>query len=552
MPYPHQRKSDFLVIGSGIAGLSYALKAASGGKVHLITKDTLQEAATQYAQGGIACVFDSTDSFENHSADTLKAGDGLCDPAIVELCVKEGPDRIQELMAYEVPFTTQDDTKDFRPHLHKEGGHSKRRVFHVQDQTGRSIQNTLIQRVKEHPNIETFEFHQAIDLMTTHKFLNPSTPNRCWGAYVLDSRANQIISFLSPMTILATGGCGKVYLYTTNPDIATGDGIAMAYRAGVPIANMEFFQFHPTCLYHPKAKSFLISEAVRGEGGILIRKDGTAFMKAYDPRESLATRDIVARAIDYELKKTGDDCVFLDISHKGSQFIQEHFPTIYKKCLSFGIDIAHEPIPVVPAAHYQCGGVVTDPHGQTSLPGLYAIGEVAWTGLHGANRLASNSLLEGLVFSHRAALHSTEHLKQQIFSIPNFPAWNSGKTKKAREHIVISHLWDEIRRCMWNYVGIVRSNQRLEKASLRLKALQEEISSYYWNFTLNKDLIEVRNIALVAHLIIECAQKRKESRGLHTNIDTPSKKGIPKNTLLIPSQRHIQKTHSLKPLQHFA
>ena len=516
--------ADFLVIGSGIAGLSYALKAAAWGKVHLITKDTLQESATQYAQGGIASVFDPTDSFENHIADTLKAGDGLCDPSIVQLCVEEGPARIQELMAYEVPFTTQDS----KPHLHKEGGHSQRRVFHIQDHTGRSVQNTLIQRVKEHPNIKVFEFHQAIDLITAHKFLNSSNQNQCWGAYVLDTQKNHIVSFISPITILATGGSGKVYLYTTNPDIATGDGIAMAYRAGVPIANMEFFQFHPTCLYHPKAKSFLISEAVRGEGGILIRKDGTPFMKDYHPQGSLATRDIVARAIDHELKKTGDDCVYLNISHKSPVFIQEHFPTIYKKCLSFGIDIAHEPIPVVPAAHYQCGGVATDIHGQTSLSGLYAIGEVAWTGLHGANRLASNSLLEGLVFAHRAALHSREHLKQMSPSgaspsIPKLPSWDSGQAQNAREHVVISHLWDDIRRCMWNYVGIVRSNQRLEKASLRIKALQEEISSYYWEFTLNKDLIEVRNIALVAQLIIECAQKRKESRGLHTNIDFPTK-----------------------------
>ena len=541
LPKILQRTSDFLVIGSGISGLSYALKVASFGKVHLITKDCLQESATTYAQGGIACVFDSTDSFENHIADTLKAGDGLCDPSIVKLCVEEGPARMRELIAHEVPFTLQDS----KPHLHKEGGHSQRRIFHVQDQTGRSVQNILIQKVKEHPNIKIFEFHQAIDLITTHKFLNPLVQNQCWGAYVLDVRENHITSFLSPITLLATGGCGKVYLYTTNPDVATGDGIAMAYRAGVPIVNLEFFQFHPTCLYHPKAKSFLISEAVRGEGGILIRKDGTPFMNAYDPKGSLATRDIVARAIDHELKKTGDDHVALDISHKSPQFIQEHFPTIYQKCLSFGIDIAHEPIPVVPAAHYQCGGVATDIHGQTSLPGLYAIGEVAWTGLHGANRLASNSLLEGLVFAHRAALHSAQHRLK--LSIPTIPQWECGKAKMAREQVVISHLWDEIRRCMWNHVGIVRSNQRLERAFLRMKELQKEISSYYWEFTLNKDLIEVRNIALVAQLIIECAQKRKESRGLHTNIDFPMKKGMTQNTLLMPDQ-----SHSLTPHQYFA
>ncbi len=541
-----QRTSDFLVIGSGIAGLSYALKVASFGKVHLVTKANLQESATSYAQGGIASVFDTADSFEEHSTDTLKAGDGLCDPAIVRLCVEEGPARIEELFTYGVPFTCQNS----KPHLHKEGGHSKRRILHVQDQTGRSVQNILIQKVKEHPNIEVFEFHQAIDLITTHKFLTPAVQDQCWGAYALDTQNNQIFSFLSPSTVLATGGSGKVYLYTTNPDIATGDGIAMAYRAGVSISNMEFFQFHPTCLYHPKAKSFLISEAVRGEGGILIRKDGTAFMKTYHPQASLATRDIVARAIDHELKKTGDDCVYLDISHKNPQFIQEHFPTIYQKCLSLGIDITREPIPVVPAAHYQCGGVVTDKYGQTSLTGLYAIGEVAWTGLHGANRLASNSLLEGLVFAHLAALHSTEHLRHTPFSIPDLPSWNSGHAEEARERILISHIWDEIRRCMWNYVGIVRSNQRLEKASLRIQALQEEISSHYWNFTVEKDLIEVRNIALVAHLIIACAQKRKESRGLHTSIDHPSKKGIPQNTLLIPP--FTLKKNFGTPLQHFA
>lgn len=504
--------SDVLVIGSGIAGLSYALKIAGTMRVHLITKNKLTESATQYAQGGIAAVFDDEDSFSDHIADTITAGDGLCNPNIVKICVEEGPERIQELIEYGIPFTKL----KHKFHLTKEGGHSKRRVLHVQDATGASIQHALIEKIKAHPHIEIFENHMAIDLI--------SVKDRCRGAYVFDLQKQKVITFLSDITLFATGGSGKVYLYTTNPDIATGDGVAMAYRAEIPIANMEFFQFHPTCLYDPREKSFLITEAMRGEGGILRRKEGEAFMHKYHPKRELASRDIVARAIDHELKKTGDDCVFLDITHRDPIFIKQFFPTIYKKCFSLGIDITQEPIPVVPAAHYQCGGIVVDEYGQTKLAGLYAIGEVAHTGLHGANRLASNSLLEGVVFADRAFRKSLEELKKQTFTarrfFPKIQDWNPGNAQEPKEGVIVSHLWDEIRSLMWNYVGIVRSNQRLQSAKKRIDSIQQEVQKLYWESTLSKDLLELRNISMVSELIIRSALARKESRGLHYNIDT--------------------------------
>ncbi|MEK7791371.1 MAG: L-aspartate oxidase [Deltaproteobacteria bacterium] len=511
-----KRISDVLVIGSGIAGLSYALKVAEHAQVRLITKDKLPASATHYAQGGIAAVFDEEDSFSEHIEDTIAAGDGLCDPKIVKICVEEGPKRIQELIDYGIPFTKFPNIKEESKqkfHLTKEGGHSKRRVLHVQDATGASIQSVLIQRIKAHPNINICEDHMAIDLL--------KTPSRqCVGAYVLDQKHRNIITFLSKITVIATGGSGKVYLYTTNPDVATGDGVAMGHRAGIPIVNMEFFQFHPTCLYDPREKSFLITEAMRGEGGILRRKEGTAFMRHYHPKGELASRDIVARAIDHELKKTGDDCVFLDITHRDPKFIKSFFPTIYKKCLSLGIDITQQWIPVVPAAHYQCGGIATNDYGQTELSGLYAIGEAAYTGLHGANRLASNSLLEGIVFADRAAQKSLEELEKPA-PLPEIPDWNLGDAKEPKELVVVSHLWDEIRHLMWNYVGIVRSNQRLESAKKRIDVIKQEIDRLYWESTLSKDLLELRNIAIVADIIIQSALSRKESRGLHYNVDSP-------------------------------
>lgn len=538
-----KKTSDVLVIGSGIAGLSYALKVAEHAKVHLITKDKLQASATHYAQGGIAAVFDEEDSFSEHIEDTMAAGDGLCDPKIVKICVEEGPKRIRELIDYGIPFTKfpnipniiKEEPKQ-KFHLTKEGGHSKRRVLHVQDATGASIQSALIQRIKAHPNIKIFEDHMAIDLATDEKktdkrkrsfglraaALRPQDDNkkRSFGAYVLDQKNRKIITFLSKITVIATGGSGKVYLYTTNPDVATGDGVAMAYRAKIPIVNMEFFQFHPTCLYDPREKSFLITESMRGEGGILRRKDGTAFMHHYHPKGELASRDIVARAIDHELKKTGNDCVFLDMTHRDPKFIKSFFPTIHKKCLSLGIDITQKWIPVVPAAHYQCGGIVTNDYGQTELSGLYAIGEAAYTGLHGANRLASNSLLEGVVMADRAAKKSLEELEKPV-PLPEIPDWNLGDAKEPKELVIVSHLWDEIRHLMWNYVGIVRSNQRLESAKKRIDVIKQEIHKLYWESTLSKDLLELRNIAIVADIIIQSALSRKESRGLHYNVDRP-------------------------------
>ena len=515
------RDFDFIVLGSGIAGLSFALKAADKGRVALVTKRAPADSNTAWAQGGVACVMSNEDSFELHIRDTLEAGAGLCHADVVRTIVTEGPARIAELMELGVHFDHRENG-DGRQELDlgREGGHSKRRILHFQDATGREIERTLLEKVSAHPSIETMPNHMAVDFITTGK-LGYAMENSVVGTYVLDESTGAVETLRAPVTVLATGGCGKVYLYTTNPDVATGDGVAMAWRAGAVVANMEFIQFHPTCLYHPSIKSFLISEAVRGEGGILINARGRRFMEFHNPQKELAPRDIVARAIDAEMKRSGEKCVYLDITHKPADFIKSRFPTIYETCLRGGLDITREPIPVVPAAHYQCGGVKADINGETSLRGLFAIGEVACNGLHGANRLASNSLLEGVVTAHRAFEKATRNHKPKIEI--DLPEWRSGGVQDVDELVVISHNWEEIRRLMWDYVGIVRTDKRLQRAATRLRNLHAEVQEFYWNFKVTTDLLELRNLVTVASLVVDCALGRKESRGLHFTLDYPER-----------------------------
>jgi len=517
---------DFLVIGSGIAGLHYALSVAEHGSVGLVTKKAGVDSATAFAQGGIAAVTSSDDSFEEHVNDTLYAGAGLCQEDVVRFVVERGPQAIEGLLKWGVEFDRGSEASEPGPaprpfDLGREGGHSKRRILHHRDATGREIEEALLARAHAHPNVSLFENHCAVDLLTSHR-AGRKEANRALGAYVLDAETGEVDCFLAPTTLLATGGVGKVYLYTSNPDIASGDGVAMAYRAGASVANMEFMQFHPTCLFHPEAKSFLISEAVRGEGGVLRTADGRAFMKSHHEMGDLAPRDVVARAIDTELKRSGDDCVFLDITHLEADFVRERFPNIYDKCQSFGIDITARQIPVVPAAHYCCGGVRTDLVGETDLPNLFAAGEVACSGLHGANRLASNSLLESVVFAEAAANESIAR-QGKLPALGAVPPWRHGDAIESHEAVTITQNWDEIRRFMWNYVGIVRSDRRLTRARGRIKLLKEEINQYYWNFHITPDIVELRNLATVADLVIQAAQHRHESRGLHYNLDFPNR-----------------------------
>ncbi|MEK6347158.1 MAG: L-aspartate oxidase [Burkholderia sp.] len=516
---------DVAIVGSGLAGLSVALNLAQTRKVALIAKRSMMEGASDYAQGGIAAVLDSADSVENHVSDTLIAGGGLCDETTTRFIVEHGRAAIEWLISQGVPFT-RDAAAELGFHLTREGGHSHRRIIHAADATGHAVLATLSERARKHPNITFLENHHAVDLITSDRIGLPG--GRCVGLYALDVRTGLTVTIEAPHTVLATGGAGKVYLYTTNPDTATGDGIAMASRAGCRVANMEFIQFHPTCLYHPYAKSFLISEAVRGEGGLLKLPDGTRFMPAHDPRAELAPRDIVARAIDFEIKKRGIDCVYLDISHQPEAFLREHFPTIHARCLEFGIDIAKQPIPVVPAAHYTCGGVVTDLAGRTDVAGLYAVGETSYTGLHGANRLASNSLLECLVIG-RATAEAIETAGYARLPHGALPAWDESRVSDPDEEVVVAHNWDELRRMMWNYVGIVRTDKRLARAMHRIALLRDEIHEYYANFRVSPDLLELRNLVDVASLIVESAQSRRESRGLHFSRDWPDtlRKALP-------------------------
>ena len=513
-------QSDFLVIGGGVAGLTFAIEAARYGTVSVLFKKGITDSSTSWAQGGVAAVTTADDSFALHIEDTLRVGAGLCNKHIVEIVVREGPERVLELAQHGAAFDRIESGGAF--HLHQEAGHSRRRIFHAADATGHTIQKTLLERAKAIPQIQFYTDTCAIDLITTHKVgVDLNSPNRVLGAYVYHGGENpRIEKFLAKKTLLATGGAGKVYLYTSNPDVATGDGIAIAYRAGARVANMEFFQFHPTCLYHAHAKSFLITEAMRGEGALLRRINGECFMAKYHEAKELAPRDVVARAIDHEMKLHGEDHVLLDITHKPAKFIREHFPTIYENCLKYGIDITVDPIPVVPAAHYCCGGIVVDEYGRTDIQNLYAAGECAHTGLHGANRLASNSLLEGFVFGYRAARDAASDTTIKI-PADTVPEWNSGAAVDSDELVVITQNWDEIRRFMWNYVGIVRTNKRLERALRRSESIHAEINEYYWNCKVTPDLLELRNLSLVAMLVIRSAMQRKESRGLHYNLDYP-------------------------------
>ena len=556
---------DVAIIGSGLAGFSVALHLAENHKVAIFSKRTVLDGASSWAQGGIAAVLDSGDSVEQHLSDTLIAGAGLCDEAATRYILENGRNAIEWLISKGVPFTT-DTQAELGFHLTREGGHSQRRIIHAADATGLAVQSTLEQQIRKHPNITLFEHHYAIDLITSDKLDQPpattssvplfaassSTP-RCLGLYVQDVKTGQVHTVTAQHTVIASGGAGKVYLYTTNPDTATGDGIAMAWRAGCRIANMEFIQFHPTCLYHPYAKSFLISEAVRGEGGLLKLPAGAGasagkrFMPAHDERGELAPRDVVARAIDFEMKKRGLDYVDLDISHQAPEFLKEHFPTIYARCLELGIDITKQPIPVVPAAHYTCGGIVTDMAGRTDLPGLYAVGEATYTGLHGANRLASNSLLECLVIGKAVAENIDE---QEILRAPDLPSWDDSRVSDADEEVVIAHNWDELRRFMWNYVGIVRTTKRLERAQHRIRLLKEEIDEYYANFRISNNLLELRNLVDVASLIVNSALIRRESRGLHFSRDFPDT--LPKAMPTVLSrQRRSSQAHDKHPTRRY-
>lgn len=526
---------DVVIVGSGAAGLSTALHLADHARVAIVTKRRLLDSATLYAQGGVSVVLDKHDSPESHIQDTLTAGAGLCDENATRFTVEHGPAAIQWLIDKGIPFTREthpDGQSGY--HLTREGGHSHRRIIHVADATGRAIETTLEGLVRRHPNIEVFEDYIGIDLITSHK-LGLGGSRRCMGLYALARSAHHVATFRAKAVVLATGGAGKVYLYTTNPDLATGDGIAMAWRAGCRVANMEFIQFHPTCLYHPQAKSFLITETVRGEGGRLLLADGTPFMQRFDARGELAPRDIVARAIDYEMKRLGADCVYLDISDKPGDFIREHFPTVYARCLEFGFDMTRQALPVVPAAHYLCGGVMTDLHGRTDVEALYAVGETAFTGLHGANRMASNSLLECLVFAQSAGAD----LRARLAQLPApgaLPVWDESRVTDSDEEVVVAHNWNELRHFMWDYVGIVRTDKRLQRAKRRVDLLLQEIAEYYGNFRVTNDLVELRNLALVADLIIRSAMARKESRGLHYTLDYPhpDTSGPPHNTVLTP------------------
>jgi L-aspartate oxidase len=513
---------DVLVIGSGAAGLSLALRLDPELRVAIIAKGPVDEGSSNYAQGGIAAVLDPADSVEAHVQDTLTAGAGLCDPKIVRFTAEHGAEQIRWLSELGTTFSTREPASPDHPselHLTREGGHSQRRIAHATDATGRAITHSMVDNLKARPNIELFEHHIAVDLITANKLGHE--PQRVLGAYVLNRETDHIEVFHARCVVLATGGASKVYLYTTNPDVSTGDGIAMAWRAGCRVANMEFIQFHPTCLYHPQAKSFLVSEALRGEGAKLLLPDGSTFMEKFDARAELAPRDIVARAIDHEMKRLGADCVYIDISFKPAEFITSHFPNIYKRCLEYGFDMTKQPLPVVPAAHYTCGGVMTDQHGHTDIDGLYAVGETAFTGLHGANRLASNSLLECLVFGESAARDINQNVNNWQLA-EHIPDWDESRVSDSDEEVVVSHNWDELRRFMWDYVGIVRTNKRLERAMRRVKLLQQEIHEYYSNFRITSDLLELRNLTLVAELIICSAMLRKESRGLHFSLDYPA------------------------------
>lgn len=526
-----QHQHDVLIIGSGAAGMTTALQLGSDYSVAMISKDVTSEGSTYYAQGGVAAVLDEYDSIESHIEDTLNAGGGLCHEDVVRFTVERSSGVIDWLVQLGVQFdkeTHADGSEDF--HLTKEGGHSHRRVIHAADATGREIASKLQNKLQEHPNVEVFERYVAVDLITKDKI--GEAGNACIGAYVLNLQTGEVELFRARYVVLATGGASKVYLYTSNPDTASGDGIAMAWRAGCRVANMEFNQFHPTCLYHPDARSFLITEALRGEGAILTLPDGRRFMPDFDERAELAPRDVVARAIDHEMKRLGCDCVFLDISHKDPEFIQSHFPTIYERCLTFGIDITTDPIPIVPAAHYTCGGIVTNTSGQTDIPNLYAIGESSFTGLHGANRMASNSLLECMVFATTAAEHIQSH--EVAANNYNIPYWDDSQVTNSDEDVIISHNWDELRHFMWDYVGIVRTNKRLQRARRRVQLLSQEVTEYYSNYKISSDLIELRNLITVADLIIQSAIRRKESRGLHYTLDYPAQAPNPVDTILVP------------------